>query len=160
MAEVNREVVLPGLEAVAGDITTLAKGAEQQVRGLCIFGLCLSMLVESSCAMLCCFVALGVCGFLPAKFRAGKLDVYEVLLPGLEVVASDISTLARSAEQQVRGLFGYGCVLCCALCCATMCCDASAGQMLLFAWLSDGGEVLLPRLEAVAGDQTLLAKRR
>jgi hypothetical protein len=29
--EVNREVLLPGLEAVAGDITTLAKGAEQQV---------------------------------------------------------------------------------------------------------------------------------
>ncbi|WIA08112.1 hypothetical protein OEZ85_007571 [Tetradesmus obliquus] len=30
VAEVNREVVLPGLAAVAGDITTLAKGAEQQ----------------------------------------------------------------------------------------------------------------------------------
>jgi hypothetical protein len=29
--EVNREVLLPGLEAVAGDIHTLAKGAEQQV---------------------------------------------------------------------------------------------------------------------------------
>lgn len=32
VAEVNRGLVLPGLEAAAGDITTLAKGAEQQVR--------------------------------------------------------------------------------------------------------------------------------
>ncbi|WIA28185.1 hypothetical protein OEZ86_010748 [Tetradesmus obliquus] len=30
VAEVNRGLVLPGLEAAAGDITTLAKGAEQQ----------------------------------------------------------------------------------------------------------------------------------
>jgi hypothetical protein len=29
--EVNREVLLPGIEAVAADIHTLAKGAEQQV---------------------------------------------------------------------------------------------------------------------------------
>jgi hypothetical protein len=46
--EVNRKVLLPGLEAVAGDIHTLAKGAEQQV----------SVVIETACMSwwwLCCW---------------------------------------------------------------------------------------------------------